>query len=161
MWNIAPERLPRISERRALILDRDHGGDVKLRWALAGLGYQVDITDDLDTMLDIIRASAEPITVFFDVEAPRETLAGDDFAGLIGSLLNERALVSKHIFAAISRTPLEVEITLGKVLSRLEIPVFTKPCDVVAIERYLAHAVTYQDAYAVPTQYELAQLATI
>jgi hypothetical protein len=121
----------------------------------------VHISDDLDVALDVIRASAEPLAVFFDVEAPHETLAGDDFAGLIGSLLNERALVSKHIFAAISRMPRDVEITLGKVLNRLEIPLFAKPCDVVAIEHHLAHAAECQHAYPVPTQDELAQLATI
>lgn len=158
MWNIAQEWPPQASMKRALILDRDVSGNARLRWALSELGYQVEMAEDLNAALSAIRASAEPLAVFFNIEAPRETLDGEDFADMLGALLSERALRNQHIFAAISNTPLDVEMILGKILDRLEIPLFAKPCDVVAIEGYLALAAARQHAPTLPAQAEPAEL---
>jgi hypothetical protein len=158
MWDFAHEWTPIAPAKKAYILDADINGSARLRWALAGLGYKAEVTEDLGAALDELRASPEPAVVLFDIEAPGETLGGGDYARLVGALLEDRALARRHLFAAVSHTPDEVEITLGKVLGRLQIPLFAKPCNLDAIVTYVK-ATTARPA--IPGALIPSELATI
>ena len=126
--------------KMALILDDDLTAREALRHTLDTLGYQTQVASDVDVALDVLRASADTIALFFDVEAYEATLDGRDYVSLIGSLLEDRTLAHKHIFAVISSTPEDVEWTLGKALARLNITILRKPCAAPTIEAYLAMA---------------------
>lgn len=126
--------------KTAIILDDDMNASAALRHMLQALGYETQALVDAHVALDTLRASIEPVALFFDVEAYGETLDGRGYASLIGALLAEPALARKHIFAITSSTADDVEWALGKVLDRLDMPVFSKPYDAFTIESYLALA---------------------
>lgn len=123
--------------KMALILDDDAAGSGALRRTLDALGYQVGVMTNANAALDALRASEEPVAVFFDVEAYEATLDGRGYAFLIGALLEDPELAHRHIFAVISSTADDVEWTLGKALDRLDAPVFSKPCSASALETFL------------------------
>ncbi len=126
--------------KAALILDDDVTESGKLRRLLDTLGYDARVMTDANAALDALHASAEPIAVFFDVEAYGETLDGQGYTFLIGALLEDPELARRHIYAIISSTADDVEWALGKALDRLNAPVFSKPCAATAVETYLALA---------------------
>ncbi len=126
--------------KMAIILDDDNNASAALRQMLQALGYETQALADAHMALDALRASIEPVALFFDVEAYGETLDGRGYASLIGALLAEPTLARKHIFAITSATADDVEWTLGKILDRLDMPVFSKPYDAFTIESYLALA---------------------
>ncbi len=128
------------STKTAIILDDDVNASAALRQVLQALGYETQALTDAHVALDTLRSSIEPVALFFDVEAYGETLDGRGYASLIGALLAEPALARKHVFAITSATADDVEWTLGKVLDRLDMPVFSKPYDAFTIESYLALA---------------------
>lgn len=129
-------RQPTWLVKTALILDDDSSEDNALRRMLGELGYETQVVTDASEALDVLRASADPIALLFDVEAYEETLDGRGYVTLIGALLEDPALAQRHIFAAISSSPEEVEWTLGKALARLHTPIFGKPC-AATLEAYL------------------------
>ncbi len=122
----------------ALILDDDAAGSGALRHTLVTLGYDARVMTDAEAALDALRASAEPVALFFSVEAYGATLDGQSYTYLIGTLLEDPALAQRHIYAVISYTADDVEWALGKALDRLNAPVFPKPCSASALETYLA-----------------------
>jgi CheY-like chemotaxis protein len=123
-----------------LILDDDAVGSEALQHTLDTLGYRTRVMSDADAALDTLRTSPEPVALFFDVEAPGGTLDGQSYTVLIGKLLEDETLASRHIYAVISSSAGEVEWALGKALDRLGAPVFSKPCAATALETYLALA---------------------
>lgn len=123
-----------------LILDDDVAGRGALRRTLDSLGYEARVMSDAGAALDALRTSVEPIALFFDVEARGATLDGQGYARLIGALLEDPPLAQRHVFAVISSTADDVDLTLGRTLNRLGAPVFDKPCSPHALEAYLALA---------------------
>lgn len=126
--------------KTAIVLDDDSRASATLRRMLQTLGYETQALTDALVALDAVRASDEPVALFFDVEAYGETLDGRGYSSLIGALLADPALTRKHVFAITSATADDVEWTLGKVLDRLDMPVFSKPYDAFSIESYLTFA---------------------
>ena len=126
--------------KRTIILDEDLIGGEMLRRLLNVLGYESFVMTGMSAALDVLRASAEPLAVFFDVEAYGETLDGASYTCLIGALLNEPALAQRHIYSVISSSADDVEAALGKTLAHLNIPVLSKPCDAQTIAGLLARA---------------------
>ena len=124
----------------ALILDNDTAGSSALQRTLDTLGYDARVITDADAALDALRASAEPVALFFDVEARGATLDGQSYAFLIGALLEDQSLAQRHVFAVISASADDVDMALGKLLNRLGAPLFDKPCAPRALEAYLALA---------------------
>lgn len=126
--------------KTAIVLDDDIRASATLRRMLQTLGYETQALTDAGVALDTVRASEKPVALFFDVEAYGETLDGRGYSSLIGVLLADPALARKHVFAITSATADDVEWTLGKVLDRLDMPVFSKPYDAFSIESYLTLA---------------------
>lgn len=124
--------------RMAIILDDNGASSERLRRTLGALGYQAQVVTDASVALRALRASAAPLAVFFNVEAYGETLDGESYVSMIGALLNDPELARRHLYAVISSTADDVEVTLGKTLARLETPILGKPCDPATLAAHLA-----------------------
>lgn len=135
----------------ALILDDDSASSTGLQVALAQLGYHAQVMRDEGEALATLRASASPIAMFFNVEAPGQTLDNQSYVRVIGALLEDDALARRHIYAVISDTADDVELTLGKALRRLGAPVFGKPCEAASMEAYLTIASALAVSASIPT----------
>lgn len=128
------------SAKVALILDDDSASSTALQVALAELGYHAQVMRDAEAALATLRASVSPVAMFFNVEAPGETLDDHSYVRVIGALLEDETLARRHIYAVISDTADDVELTLGKALRRLGAPIFCKPCEAAPMEAYLTIA---------------------
>jgi CheY-like chemotaxis protein len=134
----------------ALILDHDVCASSRLRRLLEELGFSVRETDETAVALELLaQEEARPLVTFFAVELPRNRMSGLDHVELLGALLRYPGLTERHAFIAVTQSPEAVEMTLGRLLTRLAVPVIAEPFGLNALRAVIAQAVGHLDHEAV------------
>jgi hypothetical protein len=123
------ERMMHTQPSTRVVVFDDRVLDGGLREALARSGMEVVNAADIADGTRTLRESIDPVTALFWVSLAGNTLSGLDDALLLGELLRDAPLASRHAYILVTPTPREVQQSLGRVLDRLHVTVLAAPLD--------------------------------
>lgn len=109
----------------ALIVDDDDDLRGSLRYLLEMDGYEVLEARDGAEALNILRTAAQPLVVLLDLMMPR--LGG---IGVLNAVATDQRLVSRHVYVMITANRDRLDAAGKELLTRLRVPVVTKPFEV-------------------------------
>ncbi len=125
--------MQRADQSVAVVLEDDTVARSELCSALHALGYLIDPAADIPAALELLRNSERPVLTVFEIEPHGNSLSGLDYTMLIGTLLTEPLLTSRHQFAVVTDAPDDAEDTVGHLLRRLHIALLPRNCTAEAI----------------------------
>jgi DNA-binding NtrC family response regulator len=101
----------------------------KLRRMLEVAGYAVAEVADAESGLVALQESERSMVVLFNVVLFNNIMAGTDGIALLGAAAGDAHLADRHAFVLVTPTPEAVAAVLGRLLTRLSVPVVAEPCD--------------------------------
>jgi CheY-like chemotaxis protein len=121
--------------QHVLIAEDDRGFREMLPEFLREEGYTVHAVVDGKFALDTLRASPEPLVTLLDVNMPRM-----DGMSVLGHVEADTGLATRHRYILMTASEQALPLAFTVLLSRLGVPVFTKPFDIENILGAVDHA---------------------
>lgn len=110
-----------------LIVNCERTTRAKMRQALEAAGYTIMEAEDADSGLAILRASEGPLVTLFNVALFNNIVTGTDGIAFLGAAAWDVRLGQPHAFVAVTPTPDQLELALGRLLAHLSVPIVAEP----------------------------------